>query len=193
MKMKKLLVTGLLALLFGAVSAQSEHLAFKGVPIDGSAKMFAAQLKSKGFESIKTSDGKLAFRGSFCGHPNYQVLVNTAEDEDVVSTVNVLFERENTWHALSNNYDTLKNMLTEKYGAPVEVKESFVNLYSEEDFLKITRLQANDCEWRSVFETGVGQIVLSIVYVMEYGCHVKLEYRDRINGMKSRAAAIEDL
>lgn len=191
--MKKLLVTGLLVLLTAALSAQSEHLAFKGVPIDGSAKAFAAQLQSKGFESIKTSDGKLALRGSFCGHPNCQVLVNTAEDEDVVSTVCVLFEREITWYALSNNYDTLKNMLTEKYGDPVDKKEMFVNLYSEEDFLKITRLQSNDCEWRSVFETGVGQIVLSIEYRLEYGSCVKLEYRDRINGMKIRAAAIDDL
>ena len=191
--MKKLLVTGLLALLTASLSAQSEHLAFKGIPIDGSAKAFATQLQSKGFESIKTTDGKLALRGSFSGHPNCQVLVNTVEDVDVVSTVSVLFEREITWYALSNNYDTLKNMLTEKYGEPVDNKEMFVNLYSEEDFLKITRLQAHDCEWRSVFETGVGQMVLSIENRLEYGSHVKLEYRDRINGRKNRAAAIEDL
>jgi hypothetical protein len=193
MEMKKLLVTALMALFAGVVCAQNEHLTFKGVPIDGCSKDFVKSIQSKGFEMVKNSDGLLSLRGGFCGKPNCTVIVNTLEEEDVVSAVNVLFERENTWHALSNNYDTLKNMLTEKYGAPVEVKESFVNLYSEEDFLKITRLQANDCEWRSVFETGVGQIVLSIVYVMEYGCHVKLEYRDRINGMKSRAAAIEDL
>lgn len=193
MEMKKLLVTVLLALLFGAVSAQNEHLNFKGVPIDGCSKDFVKNIQSKGFEIVRNSEGLLSLRGVFCGKPNCIVIVNTLEEEDVVSAVNVLFERENTWHALSNNYDTLKNMLTEKYGDPVEVKESFVNLYSEEDFLKITRLQANDCEWRSVFETGVGQIVLSIVYNLEYGSHVKLEYRDRINGMKSRAAAIEDL
>ena len=191
--MKKLLVAGLLALFSTVLSAQTEHLAFKGVPIDGSAKVFATRLQSKGFEPIKTTDGKLALRGSFCGHPNCLVQVNTAEDEDVVSAISVLFEREITWYALSNNYDTLKNMLTEKYGDPVEVKEQFVNLYSDEDFLKITRLQSHDCEWRSVFETGVGQIVLSIEYRLEYGSFVKLEYRDRINGMKIREAAKSDL
>ncbi|MBO4773309.1 MAG: hypothetical protein J5516_00835 [Bacteroidales bacterium] len=191
--MKRLLVLGCIVLLSGMLSAQSEHLAFKGVPIDGTAKEFSKNMQSKGFELLDTEDGKLMLRGSFCGRPNCLVMVNMMENDDVVSAVNVLFEREIAWYALSNNYDTLKNMLTEKYGEPVEVKESFVNLYSEEDFLKITRLQSHDCEWRSVFETGVGQIVLSIEYRLEYGSFVMLEYRDRINGMKIRAAAIEDL
>ena len=191
--MKRLLVFGWMVLLSGMLSAQSEHLTFKGIPIDGNARDFSKNMQSKGFELLKTLEGKLLMRGSFCGHPNCYVLISTMEKEDVVSAVNVMFERELAWYPLSNRYDTLKNMLTEKYGDPVDVKEVFVNVYSEEDFLKMIRLQSHDCEWRSVFETGLGQIVLSIEYRQEYGSFVMLEYRDRINGMKIRAAAIDDL
>ncbi|MBO7465739.1 MAG: hypothetical protein J6T56_07825 [Bacteroidales bacterium] len=193
MKMKKLLVTALLALMFGAVSAQNEHLTFKGVPIDGNAQEFTQKMCMKGFSVLKNRNDLILLQGSFSGKPNCKVIVNTLEKEEIVSSVQVIFERENTWMALSNDYDSLKSMLTDKYGQPTDVKEQFVNLYSEEDFLKIIRLQANDCEWRSAFETGLGQIVLSIVYDMEYGCHVLLEYRDRINCMRQRNVAMDDL
>lgn len=170
-----------------------EHLTFKGVEINGSTEDFIRQMEKKGFYVLKDFDSRVVLKGTFSGRPNCILHINTLEKEDVVSSVQVLFEREVTWFALSNNYDTLKNMLTEKYGQPVEVIEQFVNLYSEEDYLKITRLMANDCNWRSTFETGLGQIVLYITYKTEYGSHVVLEYRDKINCMKQREAAMSDL
>lgn len=192
MNMKRLIL--IVAILFsGHLLRAQEHLTFKGVEINGSTENFIRQMENKGFSILKNRDSRAVLKGTFSGKPNCLLLISTMEKEDVVSSVQVLFERELTWSALSNNYDTLKNMLTEKYGQPVEVKEHFVNLYSEEDFLKITRLMANDCQWRSAFETGVGQIVLYITYETEYGSHVVLEYKDRINCMKQREAAMSDL
>ena len=190
---KKGLILIVVVLLSGTPLWAQEHLTFKGVEINGSTENFIRQMENRGFSMLKNKDSRAVLKGTFSGKPNCILLINTMEQEDVVSSVRVLFERELTWAALSNNYDTLKGMLTEKYGQPMEVKEHFVNLYSDEDFLRITRLMANDCQWRSTFETGNGQIVLSITYETEYGSHVVLEYKDRINCMKLREAAMSDL
>ena len=190
--MKKFLLIVVVLFLGNLLWAQ-EHQTFKGIEINGTTENFIRQMECKGFSIQRNKDGRTVLKGSFSGRPNCLLLINTLEKEDIVSSVQVLFERELTWTALANNYDTLKNMLTEKYGQPVEIKECFVNLYSDEDFLKITRLMSNDCQWRCTFETGVGQVMLYITYETEYGSHVVLEYRDRYNSMKQREAAMSDL
>lgn len=65
--MKKLIVSFAFVLIALTSYAQSssEHLTFKGIPIEGSMTEFCQKLKSKGFTSIGSENNLALFMGDF--------------------------------------------------------------------------------------------------------------------------------
>lgn len=55
--MKHFLLTLLLTFIVGVCSAQTEHMKFKGVPMEGTLQTFTSKLKAKGFMPIGVQDG----------------------------------------------------------------------------------------------------------------------------------------
>ena len=55
--MKHLFLTLLLTFFVGICSAQTEHMKFKGVPMEGTLQTFTSKLKAKGFMPIGVQDG----------------------------------------------------------------------------------------------------------------------------------------
>lgn len=181
---------------FATASAQnvSEHMTFKGIPIDGTLNSFVTKLKQKGFTYISTDDGVAMFRGDFAAYKNCTVGVVSSKEKDLVVKVAVIFPSHETWAALESNYLSLKQMLTAKYGEPSDCIETFQS-YSqpEDDNMKIYELQMDRCKYQTLFETEKGNIELLLSHQSFSQCYVILSYYDAINQKTVMSDAMDDL
>ena len=122
--MKKLIVSFVLILIALTLYAQnySEHLTFKGIPIEGNMTEFCRKLESKGYTSIGNENNITLFTGEFTGQ-NATVGVVATDDGKSVSAVAVLFDSSGEWNTLVNTYNYYKDLYTRKYGNPTISKE----------------------------------------------------------------------
>ena len=101
--MKKLIVSFAFVLIALTSYAQSssEHLTFKGIPIEGSMTEFCQKLKAKGFTSIGSENNLALFMGDFTGR-NATIGVTATDDGKSVFAVAVLFDPSGEWNTLVN-------------------------------------------------------------------------------------------
>ena len=193
--MKTKILTLILSLTAILTFAQtSEHLSFKGVPIDGTLNEYVSEMKRAGFSRIRTEDGVSILKGDFAGYKNCFISVATLKQKDLVNTITVMFPERSTWSALAANYFNLKELLTEKYGKPTEIVEKF-DTYSEprDDNSKMHEVIMNKCKYYTSFELENGTIQLSIEYGGLLKGFVMLSYFDKINSEIIRQGALDDL
>ena len=194
--MKKYIVSLCFALFAFVLFAQEEspHLKFKGVPIDGSLNEYVQKMKLAGFTYLGVEDGIALLKGDFAGYKNCTVGVSTLKQKDLVSKIVVIFSDYETWAPLSNNYYSLKEMLSEKYGKATDVIEKFQG-YSEprDDQSRMVKVWSDQCTFITTFETPKGEIQLSIVHSKSLSGTVILSYIDKINGDIIRKKDIDDL
>jgi len=191
--MKKSLISLIFVLVATISFAQpqpSDHLSFKGVPIDGTLNKYVAKMKQSGFTHIGTEYGVAILKGDFATYKDCIVEVVTLKNKDLVSEITVAFPERDTWSSLSSNYFSLKEMLTEKYGEPSESIERF-DTYSEprDDGSKMHQVRFDTCKYFTIFNTEKGSIQLSI----NSSGMVMLSYFDKINGDIIKSKAMDDL
>ncbi len=181
-------------ILISLAQDKSEHLSFKGVPIDGTLNEYVAKMKAAGFSYLGTQDGTAILQGDFAGFKSCTVGVSTLKAVNVVSTIGVIFPSHDDWSSLERDYDHLKSMLTQKYGEPTEVVEQFqgrTNPNTNNE--KLHELMMDRCTWYTTFETTKGDIQLSLQKGDFGQCFVLLKYYDKINTDTVRSAAMDDL
>ena len=193
--MKKHLTLLFACLFFAGSLFAQQHLSFKGVPIDGTLKAYTDAMIKAGFHYEGTYDGVAALSGDFAGHKGCTIGVYTLKDLDVVSFISVLFPDQETWTSLKSEYETLKSMLTEKYGEPEESKERFTTYVGDyTNGLVMHALKEEKYEWYTSFSTELGTIKLTISEGEKYSTgRVVLIYMDKANAEKVRSAAMDDL
>lgn len=180
---------------------ESDHLFFKGVPIDGSLEEYVVRMKYAGFEYIGTQeDGTAILQGDFAGFKACLIGVAAIQPLDIVNKIIVLFPERDGWASLEGDYNSLKALLTEKYGKPSECVEEFLGLYSGElgsntEGDKLMALKTDACTWRAVYRVPKGRIELS---VENHGGvigenRVVLRYYDKINSEAVKQQALDDL
>lgn len=180
--------------LAGNIFAQ-QHLSFKGVPINGTLKEYTDAMVKAGFHYELTQDGTALLTGDFAGYKDCTVGVSTLKNLDVVSRIAVLFPNKDTWSAVLANYETLKAMLTEKYGTPSDSQEKFTGYVGDNhNGLIMHALKAGEYVWYTIFTTELGTIELAIMSGTEYdtAC-VRLAYYDKANSTKALNSAMDDL
>ena len=172
----------------------TEHMTFKGIPIDGTITDFTAKMKQKGFTHLGTQDGVALFTGEFAATKDCTVGVVSSKTTNVVNKVAVFFPDCDTWSRLYGNYSQLKTMLTQKYGEPTENVERFDG-YSEphDDGDRMYRVQFDECKYVTIWETEKGDIELAIDHDDVSSCFVRLSYWDKNNTEKVTNSAIDDL
>ena len=193
--MKKIVVILFLLMSFTLIFAQSsEHLKFKGVPIDGTLNEYVSKMKQAGFQLIGTDDGVALLEGEFAGYRGCLIAVSTLKSVNVVNTIGVVFPARENWSSLEGDYEHLKSMLTEKYGEPSDVVEKFQGYGDPQtDQEKWINIMTDNYTWYTIFETENGDIQLSLEKG-DYGEYfVLLKYFDKINTEAVRSAAMEDL
>ena len=172
-------------------TATSTHLKFKGIPIDGSIDDFASKLEKNGFESEKTYNGDIFYKGDFAGY-NCRVLLESTPS-GIVCTVKALMENHDEWQPIENDYMTLKAALTKKYGKPTKCIEKFYG-YSqpERNSAKYIGLISGECNYVTTFETTNGTIILSIIEESIGGCPA-LVYQDKENSQIAAGDMLDEL
>lgn len=172
----------------------TEHMTFKGVPIDGTLSEFVLKMKDSGFESTASEDGVALLKGDFAAYKGCIIGVATLKGKDLVSKITVIFPEHETWSTLASNYYNLKELLTEKYGEPSKEVEKF-DTYSDpdDDGDRMYEVKMDNCKYYTLFETDNGGIQLSIDHDGVVSCFVTLSYFDKINREKIRDKAIDDL
>lgn len=196
--MKKIIATlsFLMILISSSFAQNSEHLKFKGVPIDGTLNEYVSKMKQAGFVLEGTEDGVALLSGEFAGYSDCVVGVKTLQKLNLVHEIVVLFPPQDKWAGLSYDYERLKTMLTKKYGKPDECEERFnaSSYMIEDDNDKMREVVMNNCKYYSTYNTDNGSITLTISNDgYELGCRVKLFYTDKINSEIFDNAAMEDL
>lgn len=195
--MKKILITVIVALTTMTSFAQtqsSDHLIFKGVPIDGTLNEYVSKMKQNGFSLVGTENGVSMLKGDFTAYKDCFVGVSTLKGIDLVSKITVIFPERDTWSSLSSNFYNIKELLTEKYGEPSETVEKF-DTYSEpkDDNSKMYEVGMNRCKYYTIYELENGTIQLSIENDGFSNSFVMLSYFDKINSEIIRQKAKDDL
>ena len=178
-----------------AASAQTGHLTFKGVPIDGTLTEFVGKLKQKGLTHLGTEQGVALFNGEFAARKGCSIAA-IAHESGNVYRVGVIFPEQDTWLRLYNDYSSLKEMLTQKYGEPTSVVEEFQSYgggQNDDDNMKMHYVKYDKCRYIVDFSTEIGTIELRIDHNDMLKCYVVLIYEDTTNGDKVRSSAIDDL
>lgn len=177
-----------------AQTQPSDHLIFKGVPIDGTLNEYVSKMKQNGFTLIETKDGVAILKGDFAAYKDCIVGVATLKQQDLVSKISVIFPEFDTWSLLSGNYFNLKEMLTQKYSEPYDCVEKF-DTPSEpiDDGDRMHAVKFDNCKYYSTYEADKGSIQLSIEHEGVIRCFVMLSYFDRINSEIIKTKAIDDL
>lgn len=172
----------------------SEHLLFKGVPIDGTLDEYVSKMEQNGFNHMGTEDGAALLTGDFAGYKGCSVSVSTLKQKDLVYKIMVAFPDKETWSTLSGNYFDLKQLLSEKYGKPSDVAEKFdVQIDINDDNSKMYHVKFDRCKYFSIYETEKGTIKLSIEHDGVSRCFIRLTYLDRTNGNIIKEKAKGDL
>lgn len=115
--MKKTLLIFLCCLFSVVLQAQTEHLNFMGIPLDGKIKAFNKELQKKGFVldelAGKMLDGTYIYNGIFAGE-RAQVFVNYDRKTKVVYCAAAIIKCYSKEQALGK-YENMYDMLEEKY------------------------------------------------------------------------------
>ena len=187
-----LLITAFMLIPF-SMFAQTEHLKFKGVPIDGTLNQFVAKMQSAGFTKLGQDGKAVILEGDFAGYKDCYIIVSTLDNKDLVNQIAVKFSSHNNWRPLENNYQSLKELLTKKYGQPFDVQEEFQGRYINDDNDRWYELAMNRCIFRTEWRTELGKVILAIGHDSFEGGFVILGYVDKANDAIIEQTALDDL
>lgn len=179
--MKKLLLT-ICSSLFCVLSyAQTEHLTFKGLPIDGSKQEFVKELQSQGYNVPKMGDDDI-LSGTFIGQDSYVFIYDTPIT-NTVWKVGVLFKSTyDNWSTIKRVYDDLVDVYTKKYGAPILDQKEFKSPWREGDGHELFALRSDRCVYRTVFVYIKDRMDIGYVEIrMTTNCKIIIGYEDSIN------------
>ena len=189
--MKRLLLFMLLSVCM-LCSAQTNHMKFKGIPMEGTLNSFVQKLKQKGYTSLGQENGVALLKGEFATVKECTIGVSRFSDRDQVNMVGVFFPEDENWNEITSRYYSLKEMLTQKYGEPKCVEE-FSNHEPSTDFLRFHAILDGECNYVSEFSCTDGRIQLTMMKASYKSASVLLRYIDKENSEESRKKMMDDL
>lgn len=189
--MRKLLFAMMCMMLGAAAMAQTEHLKFKGIPMDCSVDEMARKLQAKGFKYEQKLDGVVLMKGTFAGSPNCSITLLPVDGSTKIRRIGVSFPDCENWRCLEDKYSDLKDLLTQKYNLPISIER--FDSYSEptNDGYKMTLVNLDRCKYQSDFYANNGTIILYIA--TGYEAHVHLIYEDAANAKVNEQNVLDDL
>ena len=190
------------------------HLIFNNVPINGSLKNYVAQMEKKNFriyverfglegdEETKEQkeqreqkakleaykEGKATMVGDFADFKQCSLYVETLANKDLVYKIQVEFKYTSEWEKKKENYFHLKQLLTQKYGAPTSCTEK-LKPESMEDYDINNSFHKGRSKYETIYKTDKGDITLYI----NKNSRIILEYLDKKNSELITEHALEEL
>jgi len=193
--MKRFSILILACLCLTLAQAQTNHLKFKGVPINGTLEQFTRQLVKKGCTLQNINESVSYLRGDVSKYKDCIILCMASPMcNSLVYQVSILSSECTTWEGLDGLYTMyrgLKKLLIQKYGEPAMCYEEFTSdTEPEDDETKFLYACMKKCLFSSVFQLAEGEITLGIA---PGECRIMLIYKDKINSEKVAKKEAEDL
>ena len=173
--MKKMLFSLLIALMSVTAFSQ-EHLTFNGVPINGTLEEFVQKLESKGFKLVEYMGSNAVMKGDFAGNSATLFILGSKKTKTVWK-VAAQFADKDSWSDLKSQYNSYKDMYTQKYGKPSDHFEFFSKPYYEGDGYELQALRKGKCNYISFYNIANGTICVEL---SKSEC-LQLGYEDKIN------------
>lgn len=190
--MKRFIITVVAILMAVTLNAQDAHLKFKGIPIDGEYKAFAQKLVQKGFKQVEVSTDGIVLVGNFMATPGVMVVVYPDPTSKAVSMVSAMIETGDSWAQIESKYFDVINTYKEKYGEPTEHVEEFTTDVYNSDSWRKSALQDGQCNYKTLWETEGGRIVISPTY-FDFRYFIVCAYVDEQNVKALRQTIINDI
>lgn len=175
--MKKLTLLVAFCLLAIFAFAQNPALnvpKFKGIEITGTLDQFGTKLAGQGFDLLsKESDGYI-YTGRFAGQDDCLIYLLPVENSNNIVSVTVMFGMKvseygsmysyETWEKLIGDYNSLKDLLTEKYGQPTKQNEGFAQgAYTLSSSLKLSSVEEGQSEYYAQWgDSDVDKMVVNL-------------------------------
>lgn len=212
--MKNIILFAAIFWLTATLFAQNPALSvpkFKGIEITGTIDQFGIKLSSQGFKLMTKDDNSAFYMGRFAGMDDCLVGLFPVENSKDISTVAVLiglnllsdygtYSSYESWEKLLNDYNDLKELLTEKYGKPTEENEGFANgAYTYSSYAKLSSVKNGQCEYFTTWgDSDVDKMVIQLAISggksMGFDCAViTLKYWNEDKLKDSRKEIIDDL
>ncbi len=183
---------------------------FKGIEITGTVDQFGTKLASQGFKLLSKEANTYLYTGRFAGQDDCLIYLLPVENTNNIASVSVMFGVKiseygsiysyETWEELIEDYNNLKDLLTEKYGQPTEQNEGFAqDVYVPDSYFKLHAVKEGQCEYYAEWgDEDVDKMVvnLSIRGGKSMGkaiVVVKLQYDNVDKNKDARKEILEDL
>lgn len=172
---------------------ESQHLEFKGIPLDGKLSDFVSKLSNEGFAFKEYARDYVAvMEGNFAG--NYATIYILATPKSkTVWKVTVNYNKKESWSSLKSDYSDMKGLYTKKYGDPETHYEFFSKPYYEGDGYELQALRKEKCHYISFYKLSLGAATVEISQF----CHIQISYEDKINyelkKKEEESEALEDI
>lgn len=191
--MKKTLLIALLTLFSVVCLGQEDaHLKFKGIPIDGEYKAFSQKLVQKGFKQVEVSTDGIVLVGNFMATPGVMVVIYPDPTSKAVSMVSAMIETGDSWAQIESKYYDVIDTYKEKYGEPTEHVEEFTTEVHNSDSWRKNALHDGQCNYKTLWETEGGRIVISLTY-FNFKHYIVCAYVDEQNVKALRQTIIDDI
>lgn len=139
----------------------SQHLEFRGIPIDGNVNAFVAKLENLGYNLIEKEKDGAFLSGLFTGKEATIAVLGTKKSS-TVCMVCVQLPKNSTWYGAKSEYLYYKELFTQKYGEPSRHREDFDRPYYEDDGYELSALSRGKCHYTSLFVVENGTIMITI-------------------------------
>ena len=190
--MKRFIITAVAVLMAVTLNAQDAHLKFKGIPIDGEYKAFSQKLVQKGFKQVEVSTDGIILVGNFMATPGVMVVVYPDPKSKAVSMVSAMIETGDSWAQIESKYYDVIDTYKEKYGEPTEHVEEFTTEVYNSDSWRKNALHDGQCNYKTLWETEGGRIVISPTY-FNFQHYIVCAYIDEQNVKALRQTIIDDI
>lgn len=137
-----------------------KHLDFKGVSISGDLETFKSKLEEIGFRCEYSNDNHTRMSGEYAGRKvNLSILITSMTKLVYLLLIDI---KEDDWQNSKELYNSIRDQLSEKYGAPSEVIEEFEEPYEDGDGYEFDALTMGQGSYFSNYHLSQGRICLAI-------------------------------
>lgn len=183
--MKRFILITSLCLMAISINAQTEHVKFMGIPLNGTITQFQQKLQAKGVRydqvgSREIGSGIRKFTGNFAGMES-EIYVYYDDKTKIVYRAKAVIQFSELNHAKSKLED-YKYMLKEKY-------LSFLSEEGEQDGYPTFLISIADSNYNDI----IGNVSLYMSDYLSYYYFLHIDYYDSANYNKHENKVMDDL
>lgn len=188
--MKKTILI-LLSVLFSlSLSAQDDgggHMAFNGVPMEGSIRSYADRLIQGGCRLVEDGEDSLVLSGNHLDWKNVTIIVQGAPSDKEVYGVTVYVEAGRSWSTIEERYRETAELYRRLYGRPEDHVEHFSGGDPGSDPKRLKALTAGKCNYMSLWNADGGSVIAA-VHCDSSKYYIACTYQDDANAAKAMSA-----